>query len=73
MSEGARDAQPEFRTPEQEQAALGANVPGAYDMAVEDINPVNAHLFKEDRWQEVFERLRAEDPVHFNEISSAGR
>lgn len=63
----------EFRTPEQEQAAKGANVPGAYDMSLEDINPLNAHLFKENRWQEVFARLRAEDPVHFNEIESAGR
>ena len=62
-----------FRTPEQEQAAKGANVSGAYDMPLDDINPVNAHLFKENRWQEVFDRLRAEDPVHFNQIESAGR
>ncbi len=71
MSEAASTK--EFRTPEQEQAAKGANVPGAYDMSLEDINPLNAHLFKENRWQEVFARLRAEDPVHFNEIESAGR
>ena len=62
-----------FRTPEQEQAENGRGVPGAYDMPLSDINPVNAHLFKENRWQEVFERLRAEDPVHFNQIESAGR
>ena len=77
MSEAVTDQdQPQqdlYRTPEQEQAAKGAGVPGAYEMALEDINPVNAHLFKENRWQEVFERLRAEDPVHFNEIESAGR
>ena len=71
MSEAASTK--EFKTPEQEQAAKGANVPGAYDMSLEDINPLNAHLFKENRWQEVFARLRAEDPVHFNEIESAGR
>ena len=62
-----------FRTPEQEQAAKGANVPDAYEMPLEDINPLNAHLFKDNRWQQYFERLRAEDPVHFNQIESAGR
>ena len=74
MSEGARESTgSEFRTPEQEQAAKGSGLPGAYEMELAAINPVNAHLFKEDRWQEVFTRLRAEDPVHFNEIESAGR
>ena len=62
-----------FRTPEQEQAAKGADVPGAYEMPLKEINPLNAHLFKDNRWQEHFERLRAEDPVHFNQIESAGR
>ena len=62
-----------YRTPEQEQAIAGEGVPGAYEMALEDINPVNAHLFRENRWQDHFARLRAEDPVHFNEIKSAGR
>jgi hypothetical protein len=42
-------------------------------MALEDLNPVNAHLFAENRWQDHFERLRNEDPVHFNEIQTAGR
>ena len=62
-----------YRTPEQEQAAKGANTPDPYDMALEDINPLNAHLFADNRWQSVFERLRAEDPVHLNEIETAGR
>lgn len=62
-----------FRTPEQEQAAKGADAPGAYDQPIETINPINAHIWKENRWKEVFERLRAEDPVHFNELESAGR
>lgn len=61
------------RTPEQEQAAIGAGVPAASELALADINPVNAHLFKENRWQDHFARLRAEDPIHFNEIESAGR
>jgi len=77
MSENATDAEQRpaegFRTPEQEQAAKGVNVPDASEIALEDINPVNAHLFKDNRWQEFFARLRAEDPVHFNEIESAGR
>ena len=72
MSE-AVDNKPAYRTPEQEQAYKGANPPRAYDVPVEELNPLNAHLFEENRWQEVFERLREEDPVHFNEIETAGR
>lgn len=71
MSETATT--PEYRTPEQEQAVKGVNTPDAYDLPIEEINPVNAHLFAEDRWQAFFERLRDEDPVHFNEIETAGR
>ena len=63
----------EYRTPEQEQAEQGRDVPPAHELALEDINPLNANLFGENRWQGYFERLRAEDPVHFNEIESAGR
>ena len=63
----------EFRTPEQEQADAGRDVPAAQELALEDINPLNANLFSENRWQGHFERLRKEDPVHFNEIESAGR
>jgi len=63
----------EFRTPEQEQAEAGRDVPAADALALEDINPLNANLFRENRWQGHFERLRKEDPVHFNEIDSAGR
>ena len=73
MSEASAQVSPEYRTPEQEQAAKGANTPDPYDMPIEDINPLNAHLFADNRWQEVFARLRAEDPVHFNEIETAGR
>ena len=62
-----------YQTPEQEQAFKGANTPDPYEMAIEDINPLNAHLFCDNRWREVFERLRKEDPVHFNEIETAGR
>lgn len=64
---------PEYTTPEQEQAQKGANIPDVNDIAIEDINPLNAHLFSENRWEGFFERLRKEDPVHLNEISTAGR
>jgi cytochrome P450 len=63
----------EFRTPEQEMAEHGAGVPDAHELDLADINPLNAHLFAEDRWHGHFERLRNEDPVHFNEIETAGR
>jgi len=64
---------PDFRTPDQEMAELGAEVPDAADLLISQINPHNPHLFAEDRWQGHFERLRHEDPVHFNEIEAAGR
>lgn len=62
-----------FRTPEQEMAEKGVGVPAASELALADINPLNAHLFAEDRWHDHFTRLRAEDPIHFNEIETAGR
>ena len=64
---------PDVVTPEMEMAEKGRNAPGAYDVPIEEINPLNAHLFLEDRWQEHFTRLRAEDPVHFNELETSGR
>jgi cytochrome P450 len=63
----------DFRTPEQEMAEKGAGVPAAAELSLEEINPLNAHLFAEDRWHDHFERLRKEDPVHFNELETAGR
>jgi len=48
-------------------------VPPVDELAIEDINPANPHLFSEYRWPDVFERLRREDPVHLNEIRTAGR
>lgn len=48
-------------------------IPSAYDIPIEDILPVNPRLWSEHRWQEYFQRLRAEDPVHFNETELAGR
>ena len=63
----------EFRTPEQEQAENGASVPSADQLSIDQVNPLNAHLFADHRWHDHFERLRLEDPIHFNEIATAGR
>lgn len=54
-------------------AMMEGDIPAAADVALEDINPIAPRLFSEDRWGEYFERLRAEDPVHFNETELAGR
>jgi cytochrome P450 len=64
-------------TPAGMPGAAGADtkgeLPSAYDVPLEELLPVNPRLFSENRWQECFERLRAEDPVHFNETDMAGR
>jgi len=60
-------------SPDREQAHFGAGVPAAADLAIDEINPLNPHLFREDRWHDHFARLRREDPVHLNELGSAGR
>jgi len=60
-------------SPEIEMATLGAGVGSAADLALEEINPANPHLFKNDSWQDHFARLRAEDPVHLNELETSGR
>ncbi|MEM9522240.1 MAG: cytochrome P450 [Actinomycetota bacterium] len=77
MTDMAQETQqifnPDVVTPEMEMAEKGLGVPAAAELSIEDINPLNAHLFKEDRWQDHFARLRAEDPVHFNELDTAGR
>ncbi|MEM7273081.1 MAG: cytochrome P450 [Actinomycetota bacterium] len=62
-----------FRNPDVEQAIFAGDVPAADELAIEEINPVNPHLFREHRWHDHFARLRAEDPVHLNELGSAGR
>ena len=54
-------------------ASLRGEMPSAYDVPLEDLLPINPRLFSENRWLECFERLRAEDPVHFNETDIAGR
>ena len=61
------------RSPEVEQARFAGGVPDADALELADINPFNPHLFREDRWHDHFARLRSEDPVHVNELASAGR
>ena len=61
------------RSPEMEQAIFGGDVGEAADLALDELNPLNPHLFREHRWHDHFARLRREDPVHFNELGSAGR
>jgi len=61
------------RNPEREQALFAADVPSADELSIDEINPVNPHLFRDDRWHDHFARLRREDPVHLNELGSAGR
>ena len=48
-------------------------IPDAYSLPLEEINVVSPRLFQEDKIWPYFERLRDEDPVHFNEIPEAGR
>jgi len=64
---------PEFVRPGSEQDKRKGPIPAAADMPLEEINPVWNRLFSENRMLEYFERLRREDPVHFNETEIAGR
>ena len=77
MTDMAQETQqifdPNIVTPEMEMAEKGRNAPDAADLSIDEINPLNPHLFKEDRWQDHFARLRSEDPVHFNQTELAGR
>lgn len=64
---------PEFIRPGSEQDQNKDPIPAAADVALDDINPVWNRLFAENRMLDYFERLRREDPVHFNESEVAGR
>ena len=64
---------PEFIRPGSEQDQNKDPIPAAADVALEDINPVWNRLFAENHMLDYFERLRREDPVHFNESEVAGR
>jgi cytochrome P450 len=48
-------------------------IPDPYSIPLADINPINPRLFAENKHWGFFERLRREDPVHFNQSEIAGR
>jgi cytochrome P450 len=65
---------PEFVRPGSEQDfSKKGPIPKASDVRLDEINPVWNRLFSENRMLEYFERLRRDDPVHFNETEVAGR
>ncbi|HEV2649770.1 MAG TPA: hypothetical protein VGU69_00810, partial [Rhizomicrobium sp.] len=41
-------------------------------MTADDLNPAQPDLFRNDSFWPIFERLRAEDPVHFTPESDYG-
>jgi cytochrome P450 len=69
----ATDTPPSYVRPGSEQDTVRGDIPAANDLPLEDINPVWNRLFAENRMLEYFERLRRDDPVHFNETEVAGR
>ena len=74
MSEALSEQEtPTIRMPGYELAEHKGPMPPVADVPLEDIVPVMPALFAHDQWQGYFARLRKEDPVHFNEITSAGR
>ena len=68
----AADPKPQI-VPGGEGANDKSELKSAYDIDLASILPINPRLWSENRWLETFERLRAEDPVHFNETELAGR
>ena len=64
---------PDFKRPGDGENVISGEIPNPYDMPIADLNPVSARLFSEDKQWDYFKRLRAEDPVHFNQTELAGR
>ncbi|XOV86764.1 MAG: cytochrome P450 [Pseudomonadota bacterium] len=73
ISSNPAEAPAPLKRPGDSEEVIKGPIPPASEVALEDINPVSARLFSEDRWQEYFGRLRQEDPVHFNQTELAGR
>ncbi|MFN3236937.1 MAG: hypothetical protein ACE37D_07745 [Pseudomonadales bacterium] len=55
------------------EAIAKPDIPNAYDLPLEDVNPLDGRLFQHDAHWSYFERLRNEDPVHFSEDEEFGR
>ena len=51
---------------------IEAPIPDVNDIALEEIDVSNPFLFKQNRWQSYFKRLRDECPVHFQKHSPFG-
>lgn len=76
MSETVREPQqtelPRFRS-----VFLSEDAPPIVEdpwaVPIEQINPVDPRLFQQEMFWEHFRRLRAEDPVHLNELHNTGR
>ena len=49
-----------------------APIPDVESLAIEDIDVSNPFLFKQNRWESYFKRLRDECPVHFQKSSAFG-
>ena len=63
----------QYKRPGSEQDEVKGEIPSAYSVPLDEINPVWNRLFAENKSLEYFERLRSEDPVHFNQSDIAGR
>ncbi len=73
MSEAENIPLADFQRPGDAENITEGPIPDAYDLAIEDVNPINPRLFSENKMWDYFKRLREEDPVHFNEMGIAGR
>jgi cytochrome P450 len=51
---------------------IEAPIPDVNDLALEDIDVSNPFLYRQNRWQSYFKRLRDECPVHFQKSSPFG-
>jgi cytochrome P450 len=49
-----------------------ANIPDVADLELKDIDVSNPFLFKQNRWESYFKRLRDERPVHYQKSSRFG-
>ena len=77
MSEAVDSQSEEQKEPLRRPGLIAFNmegeIPDPYDLDIDEINMVNPRLFAENRIWDYFERLRNEDPVHFNETEMTGR
>ena len=73
MSEAESLPPADFKRPGDSENVIQGEIPDPYAIPLEEINPVSAQLFAENKMFGFFKRLREEDPVHFNTTELAGR